>query len=390
MAVRAGTERTAAAAARALDIDAARGALVHLQRSALDPVTVDALHGHKDLLPRLREAVAGATGIEVPKLAEEKRVSWVNLVFGIGTLIGVWAIIGVLADVGQSLDVIRGASWGWVALTFVLAQLPMVAEAWAVIGSVPGQLPFGRCVALETSNTFTALAGGDVAVFAVRVRFFQRQGSDTAAAVSSGAIASTASWTVKTLLFLISIPFAAGAFHAPTNSGGREEAVWIVVGVVFAAGVAIAAVTLVPRLRRLATGRIRPHLVTIWANVKTIATEPRKIAYVLAGSVLAQLLVATALGTSLHAVGEHASIATMTRGDHAGLDRRRRRARARRPRRRGGGPDRRARPVPASPGTSGRRGVHPAAVHRLPAAHLGLVHPRLDAPSRVRVTRQAR
>ena len=183
---------------------------MHLQRSALDPVTVDALRGHKDLLPRLREAVAGATGIEVPKLAEEKRVSWVNLVFGIGTLIGVWAIIGVLADVGQSLDVIRGASWGWVALTFVLAQLPMVAEAWAVIGSVPGQLPFGRCVALEISNTFTALVGGDVAVFAVRVRFFQRQGSDAEAAVSSGAIASTSSWTVKTLLFLISIPFAAG------------------------------------------------------------------------------------------------------------------------------------------------------------------------------------
>jgi uncharacterized protein (TIRG00374 family) len=311
VAVRVGTERTAAAAARALDVDAARGALVHLQRSALDPVTVDALHGQKDLLPRLREAVAGAAGIEVPKLAEEKRVSWVNLVFGIGTLIGIWAIIGVLADVGQSLDVIRGASWGWVALTFVLAQLPMVAEAWSVIGSVPGQLPFGRCVALEISNTFTALAGGDVAVFAVRVRFFQRQGSDAEAAVSSGAIASTSSWTAKTLLFLLSIPFAAGSFHAPTSSGGHQEAVWIVVGVVLAAGIAIAVVTLVPRVRRLASSRIRPHLVTIWGNVKTIATEPRKIFYVLAGSVLAQLLVATALGTSLHAVGEHASLATI-------------------------------------------------------------------------------
>jgi len=64
-------------------------------------------------------------------------------------------------------------------------------------------------------------------------------------------------------------------------------------------------------VRRLASSRIRPHLVTIWNNVKTIATEPRKIFYVLAGSVLAQLLVATALGTSLHAVGEHASLATI-------------------------------------------------------------------------------
>ena len=360
----------------------------HLQRSALDPVTVDALHGHKDLLPRLREAVAGATGIEVPKLAEEKRVSWVNLVFGIGTLIGIWAIIGVLADVGQSLDVIKGASWGWVALTFVLAQLPMVAEAWAVIGSVPGQLPFGRCVALETSNTFTALVGGDVAVFAVRVRFFQRQGSDAAAAVSSGAIASTASWMVKTLLFLVSIPFAAGAFHAPTSSGGREEAVWIVVGVVLAAGIAIAAVTLVPRLRRLATSRIRPHLVTIWANVKTIATEPRKIVYVLAGSVLAsswwpwpwaRRCTRSASTRASRRILVVITLASIVGGAVPG---------ARRPGRRGGGPDRRAHQRRHTPGTGRRRGVHPAAVHRLPAADLGLVHPGLDAPPRVRVTRR--
>ena len=119
MAVRAGAERTASAAARVLDADTARGALVHLQRSALDPVTVGALQRDKELLPRLRAAVAGAAGIEVPKLAKAKRVSWVNLVFGLGTLIGVWAILGVLADVRGSLDVIKGASWGWVALAWM-------------------------------------------------------------------------------------------------------------------------------------------------------------------------------------------------------------------------------------------------------------------------------
>ena len=82
IAVRVGTERTAAAAGRVLDADTARGALVHLQRSGLDPVTVDAVQHDKKLLPQLRAAVASATGIEVPKLAEAKRISWANLVFG--------------------------------------------------------------------------------------------------------------------------------------------------------------------------------------------------------------------------------------------------------------------------------------------------------------------
>ena len=157
--------------------------------------------------------MASGTGIDVPKLAEVKRVSWANLLFAVGSLIGIWAIIGVLSGADGSLAAIKGASWGWVALTFLFAQLPVVAEGWALLGAATGQLPFGRCVALETSNTFTALVGGDVAVFAVRVRFFQRQGYDAAAAVSAGAIATTASWTVKSLLFLIALPFAAGSFH---------------------------------------------------------------------------------------------------------------------------------------------------------------------------------
>jgi|ERR1700722_20122932 hypothetical protein len=97
--------------------------------AALDPGTVAALKDHKDLLPRLREAVASGAGIEVPKLAEVKRVSWANLLFAVGSLIGIWAIIGVLSGAGDSLEAIRGASWGWVALTFLFAQLPVVADA---------------------------------------------------------------------------------------------------------------------------------------------------------------------------------------------------------------------------------------------------------------------
>ncbi len=310
-AVRFGVERTAAAAARVLDPATARGALVHLQRSALDPVTVSSLRDHKGLLQELRTAVAGVVGIEVPKLAEAKRVSWVNLLFGIGSLIGIWAIVGVLADVAGSLDVIKGARWGWVALAFVLAQLPVAAEAWATVGAVTGQIPYGRCLALETSNMFTSLVGGDVAVFALRVRFFQRQGYDSATALSSGAIASAASWVAKGLLFVASIGFAAGTFHAPTDSGGNQKIIWIIVGVVLAAGVAAALIALIPRLRRLASARVRPHLVQIWSDVKAIATTPRKIVYVLAGSVLAQLIVAMALGAALHSVDESVSIATL-------------------------------------------------------------------------------
>ena len=83
--------------------------------------------------------------------------------------------------------------------------------------------------------------------------------------------------------------------------------------------VAATLIDLVPRLRRLASRRIRPHLLNIWANVKTVP-GPAQARYVLVGSTLAQLLVILALGASLHAVGQHASIATLiTVNTFAGL-----------------------------------------------------------------------
>jgi uncharacterized protein (TIRG00374 family) len=113
------------------------------------------------------------------------------------------------------------------------------------------------------------------------------------------------------VLFLAAIGFAAGSFHAPTSSGGHQTAIWIIVGVALAAGIAATLIILIPRFRQLASTRVRPHLVNIWADLKAIATEPRKIVYVLAGSVLSQIFVALALGASLHAVGQAASIATL-------------------------------------------------------------------------------
>jgi glycosyltransferase 2 family protein len=315
MAVRAGVERTAAAAGRVLDTDALRGALIHLQRSALVPDTVAALAEHKNLLPRLRQAIARGAGIEVPQIAEVKRVSWTNLLFGLGSLIGIWALIVVLSGAGSALEAIKGASWGWVALAFVFAQLPAFGSAWALLGAVVGELPYGRCLALEVSNAFTALAGGNVAVFAVRVRFFQRQGYEVTTAVSSGAIVTTAEYVVKTLLFILAIPFAIGTFHGLSTSDDAEQtAVWIILAIILVAGVAVALITLVPRLRRLrrqATSRFRPHLMNIWANVKTIAVEPHKVVYVVVGCTVAQLVIILSLGASLHAVGEHASFATL-------------------------------------------------------------------------------
>ncbi len=308
-----GIDRAVASTCRVLDAETVEAVLTRLQRSTLDPETERMARSQKGFLKSLREALATAAGVEVPNLVEPKRISWPNLLMVIGSLVGLWLIIGVLTEASGSLSVIRDAALGWVAAAFVLGQLPVVTGAWALTGAVMGPLPFGRCVALETSNMFTSFVGGDAAVFGVRVRFFQRQGLDAPAAISSGAIAGTASWVVKGALFLLCLPFAVGDFHKPSTgeSGSHEDIVWIILIVVLVVAVLVAVVTLVPRVRRMANEKARPHLVTIWKDVKAIAVEPRKIAYVLGGSLGSQVLIALCLGASLHAVGEQASFATL-------------------------------------------------------------------------------
>ena len=193
-----GIERAVAAACRVLDAETIQTVLTRLQRSTLDPETVRMAAVAEGLPPHVAGALAAAAGVEVPKLVEAKRISWPNLLMVVGSLVGLWLIIGVLTDASGSLErhTRRHAGAGW-RRPSSWASSPWSTGAWALTGAVIGPLPFGRCVALETSNLFTSFVGGDAAVFGVRVRFFQRQGLDAPSAISSGAIAGTASWVVK-------------------------------------------------------------------------------------------------------------------------------------------------------------------------------------------------
>ncbi len=309
-----GPTRTAQAAIRVLSGDDVAAALPFLQRAALDPVAARTLRQKKALLADLRVECAQAAGVEVPKLIEPRRISWVNILMVFGTLIGGWALIGVLTDVAQSWSTIQGADWAWVVLVFVLAQSAYPAIAVTTVGSVTTTLPYGRTLALEVSNTFVALAGGSMAVLATRIRFFQKQGYDATVAVSSGALVSTASWIVKGALFLIALPIAWSNLHfsePSSSSNDHAQLVWLIVLIVVIAGVVVGLALAVPRWRRLAAAKLRPKVSEVWAHLKVLAAHPRNLFEIFGGNVVAQVVIALALGAALHAFGDHLGLATL-------------------------------------------------------------------------------
>jgi uncharacterized protein (TIRG00374 family) len=306
-----GSERAADAAARCLPPELLGGALRQLQKPALDPVLRRQLRGNKTLLQDVREHAARTASIDVPKLTEIRRVSWPTLVMVIGTLIGGWALVGVLLDVSKSFDTVIGAEWLWVIMAFVLAQLSCVASAVESLGSVAGPLPFVRAVGVEFANTFSALAGGTAAVFATRVRFYQKQGYDASVALSSGAIMTSVSWIMVLLLFVIALPFAWGSINLDVGShlSGNAKLVWIILAVVAAVALAAGVVFAVPKFRRLVVDKARPKvgnvLKDILGNFKTVASSPSKLLFLVGGALGRELLVAMALSVSLRAFGDH-------------------------------------------------------------------------------------
>jgi uncharacterized membrane protein YbhN (UPF0104 family) len=250
--------------------------------------------------------------VEVPELAEPRRINWVTVALIAGSLVGGWALLGVFLDVGRNFDTVRGAHTGWVLAVVVLAAATFPALSLEVLGAVVEPLPFGRVLALEVADTFVGLAGGTMAVIATRVRFFQRQGLNSTLAVSSGVLISTVSWVVKGALFLIALPFGIGNIHLDDSpSSGTPRTVWLIVVAVLVVAVVLGLVLLVPRWRRIARNKLRPRFAEVRQQFVLLAARPRKFVEIFGGALSCQLCVVLALGASLQAFGAHVSIATL-------------------------------------------------------------------------------
>jgi len=312
MAIKVGAERTIASASRVLPENVLAKALPRLQAAALDAVSARNLHGKKPLLEDLRTRGAEATGVDVPKLVETRRISGMNLVMVIGSLIGGYALIGVFLNVTKSFSTIKGADWGWVTVAFILAQLTYPSLAFMTTGSTLTPLIYGRVLLLEVSNSFVSLAI-PMGPLAMRIRFFQKQGSTVTAAVSSGAVASSVSWAVKGLLFVIAIPLAWGTldFHEQGGSSSHSHAIWLVVIAVVLVAIVAGLALVVPRLRRMARDKLAPTLTQVWGQIKVLMTEPRKLVEMIGGAFFAQFLIILCTGASLHAFNEHLPLATI-------------------------------------------------------------------------------
>jgi undecaprenyl-diphosphatase len=312
-AVVADPERAARAAVRIVPKDVLPGAMSHLRRAGLDPAITLALKGKKQLLDDLRSSTAQQAGLEVPELIEPRRLSWNQVLVAVGSLVGGWALILVLINASHSINTIKTAQWGWVVAAALLCATSYLGGGTSNKGSVPGALPMGRVVGLELANSFTTLAGGQAAVLATQVRFYQQQGFDTTTAVTSGALLSLSSLLVKLVLFLVALPIAGSSFHFghALHQGSHAKVLYGLLVVVIVVGLVLMVVFAVPRWRQHVKEKLRPKFTTLVDDLKTLSAQPIKIVQLFGGQIASQLLIILALGAALHAFGTQLSVAAL-------------------------------------------------------------------------------
>ncbi len=181
-----GVDRALAVAEQVLGSAGLGDLLSLLQPAALSPIAHASIPDEKKLLESLRKQGAERAGVDEPTLVPLRRVSVTNVLMAAGAILGVYLLIAQFSDVPDLLDILKSAEIGWVVVTALLSQLPQIAGAFVMLGSVATALPFGPTLAVQFANNFTGFVAGSVGTTALIIRYFQRQGNTIAVAVSSG------------------------------------------------------------------------------------------------------------------------------------------------------------------------------------------------------------
>ena len=310
-----GPERAVAAAQRALGDDGLAALLPRCQPAALTAQAGRVVDKPKALLKAVRDTAVEATGTAAPDLVELYRVSWSTVAMGGLTLLGLYLLVQQFASAGDVWSDLQGAAWGWVFVTFVLAQLTNVSGAFVLTGAIPKRLPLGTTIGVQFGQAFSGLVAGTAGSFALVVRFCQKQGVPSTAAVGAGMVNSASGIIVQAVVVGLALLVGNSTLDlsdigADSSGGGGSSKTLVVIAIVVVA-VAAGALLVLPKLRHQLWAKAKPQLDELKEVLVGTVTQPKRAAQVFGGQLATQLLFALALGAACLAYGTELNLATL-------------------------------------------------------------------------------
>jgi undecaprenyl-diphosphatase len=299
LAGRIGPDRAVGSALPAIGRDGVAAAVPLLQPLALSASTRRRIKGEDGLLKRTREAAIAASGDQADQdLAQLQRVRPRTLLT-IAALAGAfYFVLPQIAQVSSGWHAILNANWAWLPVIILLSALTYVASAVALIGGVPGRVPFWPTVVAQFASSFiNRVSPANVGGMALNARFLQKAGSDTAAGVAAVGVNSLAGAIMHAVLIVVFFVLAGSdltkAFKLPSGSK-----ILLILAVI----IAVVGIVLATRPgRRWTRKKLVPGVRSAAVSLKRVASSPVKLGLLFGGSALITLAYIGALVASVQA-----------------------------------------------------------------------------------------
>jgi glycosyltransferase 2 family protein len=301
LAARIGPDRAVASAAAAIGAGGVVAAVPLLQPLALSAGTRRAIKGQDGLLKQTRAAAIAASGEEGDQgLARLQRVRPRTLL-AIAALAGAfYFLLPQIAQVSSSWHALEHANWAWLPVIIGLSALTYVASAIALVGSVPGHVPFGPAVLAQGASSFiNRVSPANVGGMALNARFLQKSGTKGPASVAAVGVNSLAGAVIHVAMIVV---FFALAGHDLTQAFKLPSASKILL--ILAVLLAVIGVVLATRPgRRWTRKQLIPGARSAAGSLRQAASSPVKLSLLFGGSALITLAYIAGLAASIQAFG---------------------------------------------------------------------------------------
>ncbi|WP_068755542.1 lysylphosphatidylglycerol synthase transmembrane domain-containing protein [Thermobifida cellulosilytica] len=304
LALRVGPRRAVDSAVRSLGTDTVAAVLPFLQSIGLPPALRRAVRFRRDLLGRLREEISRSAPHAPAQPVQLERMPPRTV-----------ATVVVATAVGLALAYqLPGVDWTtisdpdplWTGTAVVLSLLSVLAPALALLGFSPVRLRLWRTVLVQYASCFVRIATpAGVGSLALNTRYLVREGAGTAQAVSAVGVSQLAGLATLVPLLVLC------AYLSHTGYPGDFSPSFTLLAVVGVLSALAAALLAVPRLRRAALDRLRPHLSGVLPQLLDLVQQPRRLALGFGGTLLLTVSLVLCLHVSILAFGATPSLAAV-------------------------------------------------------------------------------
>jgi glycosyltransferase 2 family protein len=234
------------------------------------------------------------------------------LLLALGLYFFAQAFSGV--DLTELADAIKAGSIPLLILALAVGQLPRFTWAVATKAACPKPVPYRSVALLQLAVPFfNLLAPYTVARMAVNIRFFQRQGVSSAAAVSIGAIDTLGGTVSQILILVLALLFGLDSIHIDfqqTDQSREGRLLHLAIAVVVLVLIGGLIAVILPGSRRRLLTRVKPWLAEARHTLAGVRS-PSRLVLILGGNLGSELLLAATLTVVVHAFGASASYLTL-------------------------------------------------------------------------------